>query len=124
MAHMQLGEREKTLPNKKYTRIQRLFTQLESKLPDVVSRPVVWIRQPQARAARIPVGILMVAGGIFSFLPVLGIWMLPFGLLLLAVDVPPLQGPVGSAVINGRRKWQTWKRDRAAKKAARERSRQ
>ena len=30
-------------------------------------------------------------GGIFSFLPLLGVWMLPLGLLLIAQDVPFLQ---------------------------------
>lgn len=116
---MSMIAREKPLPEKKYHRIQRLFDQLERKLPNSVGRPVGWIRQPQARVARIPLGVLMLLGGVFSFLPVLGIWMLPFGLLLLAVDVPPLQGPVASAVINGRRKWTVWRRERAARKAAR-----
>jgi len=108
---------EKPLPEKKYYRIQRLFDQLERKLPSKVGRPVGWIRQPQARVARIPLGVLMLLGGVFSFLPVLAIWMLPFGLMLLAVDVPPLQGPVGVVVISGRRRWIVWKRERATRKA-------
>jgi hypothetical protein len=29
----------------------------------------------------------VIIGGIFSFLPVLGVWMLPLGILLIAVDV-------------------------------------
>lgn len=120
ISHIQCAQREGQLPDKKYIRIQRLFDELERKLPSGVGRPVGWIRQPKARAARIPVGVLMVLGGVFSFLPVLGIWMLPFGLLLLAVDVPPLQGPVGSAVVNGRRKWSVWRRVRAARKAAKQ----
>jgi hypothetical protein len=37
------------------------------------------------------VGLLLVAGGLLSFLPVLGIWMLPFGLALLSDDWPPLK---------------------------------
>src|SRR5215467_15648034 len=31
-------------------------------------------------------------GGVFGFLPVLGFWMFPLGLVLLADDVPPLTG--------------------------------
>ena len=38
--------------------------------------------------------VLLVAGGIFSFLPVLGLWMLPLGLVLFAQDVPVLQKPM------------------------------
>ena len=34
------------------------------------------------------VGILLVIGGLLGFLPVLGYWMLPLGLALLAVDWP------------------------------------
>jgi hypothetical protein len=32
------------------------------------------------------VGVLLVIGGALGFLPVLGFWMLPLGLALLAVD--------------------------------------
>jgi hypothetical protein len=34
------------------------------------------------------VGILLIIGGLLGFLPVLGYWMLPLGLALLAVDWP------------------------------------
>jgi len=34
------------------------------------------------------VGVVLVIGGLFGFLPVLGYWMLPLGLALLAVDFP------------------------------------
>jgi hypothetical protein len=30
-------------------------------------------------------------GGVFGFLPVLGFWMLPLGLALIALDLPPLR---------------------------------
>jgi hypothetical protein len=33
-------------------------------------------------------GVLLICGGLFSFLPILGLWMLPLGLGLLADDVP------------------------------------
>ena len=33
-------------------------------------------------------GVLLVVGGIFGMLPVLGFWMLPLGLGLLSVDSP------------------------------------
>ncbi len=42
---------------------------------------------------RVPAGVGLIAGGIFSFLPVLGIWMLPLGVVLLAKDIPPLRKP-------------------------------
>jgi hypothetical protein len=59
---------------------------------------------------RFPVALLLIVGGVFSFLPVLGIWMLPLGLLLLAVDLPVLRGPISVLVIRGRRLTQRWMR--------------
>ncbi len=47
---------------------------------------------------RVPPALGLIVGGTFSFLPVLGIWMLPVGLVLLAQDVPPLRGPIGKAI--------------------------
>lgn len=37
---------------------------------------------------RIGAGILLVIGGIFGALPILGFWMLPLGLILLSADFP------------------------------------
>ena len=44
------------------------------------THPNHWLRKT--------VGILFVIGGLFGFLPVLGYWMIPLGLALLAVDWP------------------------------------
>jgi hypothetical protein len=40
------------------------------------------------RWARIPIGVLFMVGGVLGFLPVLGLWMLPLGLAVLAIDIP------------------------------------
>ena len=40
------------------------------------------------RWARLIVGGLLIVGGILGFLPVLGFWMVPLGLVVLSVDVP------------------------------------
>jgi hypothetical protein len=44
------------------------------------THPNHWLRKT--------IGLLLVIGGLFGFLPVLGYWMLPVGLALLAVDWP------------------------------------
>lgn len=44
--------------------------------------------EPKWRLFRIPAGILLVLGGLAGFLPLVGFWMLPLGLALLAVDIP------------------------------------
>jgi hypothetical protein len=43
---------------------------------------------PQSKPIRIGIGILLVAGGLVGFLPVLGFWMIPLGLLVLSIDLP------------------------------------
>lgn len=43
---------------------------------------------PRSRVARMVIGIALVVAGLLGFLPVIGFWMLPLGLLILAVDVP------------------------------------
>ncbi len=40
--------------------------------------------------ARLLLGLLLMLGGVFAFLPVLGIWMLPLGFAIAALDVKPL----------------------------------
>jgi hypothetical protein len=53
---------------------------------------------------RVPAGFALILGGIFSFLPVLGIWMLPLGVVLLAKDIPFLRGPSARMLAWSRRK--------------------
>lgn len=85
--------------------LDRHFAWFESKLPPRLARFVAWVRQPSARLVRIPLGILLIIGGIFSFLPVLGLWMLPLGLMLIAQDIPFLQGPIARLLGWMERKW-------------------
>jgi hypothetical protein len=43
-------------------------------------------RLPQSRALRITIGGVLILFGIFGFLPVLGFWMVPLGLLVLSYE--------------------------------------
>ena len=45
-------------------------------------------RLPQSRLLRMGLGGGLVVGGILGFLPVLGFWMIPLGLLVLSHDLP------------------------------------
>jgi membrane protein implicated in regulation of membrane protease activity len=40
---------------------------------------------------RIGFGVLCIIGGFLWFLPVLGLWMLPLGFLILSIDLPPVR---------------------------------
>jgi len=41
---------------------------------------------PRSRGLRIAIGVLLVICGIFGFLPILGFWMIPLGLLVLSYE--------------------------------------
>jgi hypothetical protein len=64
---------------------------LIDRLPTRFAATVRFLRQPSGRWLRVPAGLLLILGGLLSFLPILGIWMLPLGLLLLAEDLPSLR---------------------------------
>jgi hypothetical protein len=85
--------------------IDRHFAWFQQRLSPRMARFVGWLREPSSRFVRIPLAVLLVVGGIFSFLPILGIWMLPLGLVLIAQDVPPLQKPLAQMLGWAERKW-------------------
>jgi len=37
---------------------------------------------------RVAIGVLLIVGGIFGFLPILGFWMIPLGIAVILIDVP------------------------------------
>ncbi len=43
---------------------------------------------PASRLARIAIGISLIVGGVLGFLPFLGFWMVPLGLMVLSIDIP------------------------------------
>lgn len=114
-----------SLPNKLVSRthdeLDEAFAELAQVVPDSVGAAISWLRKPQARVVRLPLGILCIIGSFFWFLPVLGLWFLPLGLLLIAQDVPFLRRPVGRMTLylldrwTQLRKW--WVRKRAARQS-------
>ncbi len=42
---------------------------------------------PQSRVWRVALGITLILGGSLGFLPILGFWMIPLGLLVLSIDL-------------------------------------
>lgn len=61
-----------------------------------------WARRLRARPRwlRWGLGLALIAGGFLGFLPVLGLWMLPVGLIVLSDDIGWLR--------HRRRKLQVW----------------
>ena len=61
---------------------------------------------PRSKLKRLLLGSALVLGGLLWFLPVLGLWMLPLGIMVLSIDLHPLR--------RARRRfdvrWRRWRR--------------
>jgi hypothetical protein len=66
---------------------------------------------PGSKPVRITMGVFLVLGGMLGFLPVLGFWMIPLGLLILSVD--------SWRIRRMRRRFEVWMGNRRRQKAAR-----
>jgi hypothetical protein len=67
-------------------------------------RFLVRVRRRVPPGLRLVVGLLLMLGGVFGFLPVLGFWMIPLGLGVAALDVLPLWRWLRGRQRNGRPK--------------------
>ncbi len=87
-------------------KLREAFLHLEAEVPGSVARQIRNLRHPDARWARLPVGVLFVLGGLLApLVPVLGVWMIPLGLLFLAYDVPILRRPTANFTIWSTHRW-------------------
>ena len=50
--------------------------------------PDHWLLRRILKLLRILLGTLLIVGGLLGFLPILGFWMLPLGVVLLAREIP------------------------------------
>lgn len=66
-------------------------------------------RLPRSRHLRIVSGVALVAGGLLGFLPILGYWMIPLGLIVLSVDFAWAR--------RGRRRLEVWWGRRRSRRA-------
>ncbi|MBT9383715.1 hypothetical protein KM176_07595 [Pseudooceanicola sp. CBS1P-1] len=53
-------------------------------------RGLVLVRRSVPPGFRLPLGLLLICGGLLGFLPVLGFWMLPLGVAIAALDTRPM----------------------------------
>jgi len=79
-------------------RLDRQFERIGRQVPATAGF-LRWVREPHMHLIRVPLALLLILGGVFSFLPILGLWMLPLGLAILAIDVPPLKRPVADTLV-------------------------
>ena len=67
---------------------------LQRKIRRFSYRVLDWGKDTLPPGVRSVVGLLFMVGGVFGFLPILGFWMLPLGMALIALDLPPLRKPI------------------------------
>ena len=56
-----------------------------------IGRMLVQVNKRVPPGLRSLLGLLLVVGGVFGFLPVLGFWMIPLGIAVIGLDVEPLR---------------------------------
>lgn len=93
---------------KEAKRLRRQFDALGRAVPPARG-PIGWLLADRMRMVRLPVAFLLILGGILAILPIFGLWMLPLGVMLLAVDIPFLRPLVSGAMIRIRRRWAVWR---------------
>jgi hypothetical protein len=93
-----------TAMTKDHRRLHRQFDAIGRAVPPARGL-VQTLARERLRLVRVPAAILLMVGGTLGILPVLGFWMLPLGLLLLAVDLPAVRPYVSSAAIRVRRRF-------------------
>ena len=93
---------------KEAKRLRRQFDALGRGVPPARGL-IAWLLADRMRRVRLPIACLLILGGLVSILPIFGIWMLPLGVMLLAVDVPLLRPVVSRVMIRLRRRLAIWR---------------
>ena len=90
------------------TRLHRQFDAIGRMAP-VARRITDPLLHGRLRRLRLPIAVLLILGSFLAILPVFGLWMLPLGLMLLALDVPLLRPSVSNLLIRARRRVGVWR---------------
>lgn len=71
--------------------LKRWFTRFEREFYPRALKFLTWTGRNVPFGVRTFLGLLLIAGGFLGFLPILGFWMLPLGIMVAALDIPPLR---------------------------------
>jgi hypothetical protein len=77
---------------------------LQARLPRFAGTALRWGIE-SSPLVRWPIAIVLVFSGFLGFLPILGFWMAPLGLILIAEDLPFLRPPLARLFAWILRKW-------------------
>ena len=62
----------------------------KSSLKGRSQRFLVFVRRRVPVGLRLVLGLILIIGGIFGFLPIVGFWMIPLGIMVAALDIKPV----------------------------------
>lgn len=49
-----------------------------------------WVQANVPPGLRLLLGLVLIAGGVLGFLPILGFWMIPLGVVVALMDIRPI----------------------------------
>lgn len=99
-----------SVTDKSEKELEEAYDGLEKEVPDAVANALEWLRDPRSRWIRLPLGIFLILLSSLWFLPVIGLELLPIGLLLIAQDVPFLRKPAARLMLWLEDAWRLFKR--------------
>jgi hypothetical protein len=88
---------------------------LQNHIPSSVGHNLNRLRGRRAIWMRVLTGVALIGAWCFFPLPIVGIWMLPVGLALLAHDIPIIRGPMARLLHFTNRKIEKRKSDNTPK---------
>lgn len=91
------------MDDRQQRRLERQFSAIVRASP-TIGAAIIRFHDSSNIFLRISLAVVLVIGGLLAFLPILTIWMIPVGVLLLATDLPFLRPIVSSTIIRLRRR--------------------
>ncbi len=92
-------------PAQRVQRARRRARHWKHRLVIVTYRTLRWGQRYLPPVVRSLVGVALIIGGVFGFLPILGFWMLPLGVAIASLDIPPLRRRLERWLIDTRRRY-------------------
>jgi len=71
--------------------LKRAFSRSEREFYPRALKLLTWTGRNVPFGVRTFLGLLLMAGGFLGFMPILGFWMLPLGVMVAAMDIAPLR---------------------------------
>jgi len=82
------------LSSKTETDLDEQVERLAARLPRRLAQFMRWLRKPSSRLVRMPAAIVLILIGLIGIFPIVGLSLIPLGLILVAEDIPFLQPPI------------------------------